>query len=100
VERRPLVATSKEYVEIPLDGPDVASLAAADLEISVAPSAGPFGAWAPASGYDPVTAVALALVGPGTPLGQLPVGWVRFRVRITDAPEVPILDAGGLEIIT
>lgn len=94
---QPLIQGSKEYVEIPVSGPDADLVLASALEVSVAPAGGTFSAWFPVATY--VARVARFLVGPGTTVGTLPLGTVWFRLRITDSPEQPVLAAGALEVI-
>lgn len=80
-----MLQQSVEYLHIPITGPDVGNISAADIEVS-------FGTpdnWHPVDDY--TGSAVRILVGPGTGVGQLPAGVVDVYVRVTSNPERPIL---------
>jgi hypothetical protein len=80
---------SVEYLHIHLGGDDTGSLTADRIEVAVYPPSG-VRTWLSVDSYDPSTATAKALFGPGTPRGPLPLGQVLVQAEITDYPEVII----------
>lgn len=98
---RPLIQASVEFLESTLAGPpdQLASLSSGQIAVAVVPLGGDFATavWNP---VDSLTANTVEFeVGPGTDIGELALGVNRFRLRITDSSETPILDAGSLEVI-
>lgn len=99
---RPIVQSSRELLLIPVAGPDAQLVDLDEVRVSVAPAGGAFGPWVAALSYvgDGTDAALVGIMaGPTTDLGQLPLGTAMFRVKLDDGQEVPILPAGGLEVI-
>lgn len=87
-----MLASSVEYLIIPLTSPDDITTNVVELSLDEGLT------WRPCERTAPKAA--RLLVGPGTAVGALPVGTHRVLIRITDAPEVPVLDAGRLYVTT
>jgi hypothetical protein len=96
-------SASKQYIKIPVTAtvngivvdPESDSVAFACVAPGVAPASGDFvaGSWETISGRY----YARVLIGPGTSL-ELVTGLYEIFVKITDNPEIPVLDSGLLEI--
>lgn len=82
---------SVEYLHIPITSPTGVDLTGAPIDVSF--DGGTTWTAATWTGTE-----ARLLVGPGTTVGALPTGRVSVLVRITDAPERPVLEAGSITV--
>jgi len=103
-----MLSISKEYLHVAIDGPHARSLALGQIQMSVDGGT----TWHAADMYDitptsdkypraaitKTCAVVGLLVGPGTPVGQLPLSYADVRIQMTDSPEAPVLDAGSIKV--
>lgn len=100
--------TSKEYLHIELTGPDARELSVDAIQISIGRPAifrpaelydpTPNPADYPAAELSPGSAIASIMVGPGSTIGQLPVGTHPVQIQFTVGQEQPVIDCYHLRI--
>lgn len=95
------IQSSKQYETFVLHGEDRGSLEAADLTVAyqptkTAPDTGD--TWYDVDAYDPDTGELLVLVGPGSTIGELPLGLTYWYLRFAANPEIPVLYMGTVNV--